>query len=86
MNKIGPTLELCGATDAIFSHELQKYFAFLAFCFLNGLYSKASLPCLIVRGSEIAGMGLQICLNPYLLRRRAFSSKSLANMANDKVK
>ena len=57
MNKIGPTLELCGATDAIFSHELQKYFAFLAFCFLNGLYSKATLPCLIVRGSEIAEMG-----------------------------
>ena len=54
-------MEPCGATDSIFSHELQKQFTF-ALCFLSvvlyGLVtcSKATLLCLILWGSEIVGM------------------------------
>ena len=68
LNKRGPRIESCGATDSTFSHELQKEFTF-ALCFLSvvlfGLVtcSKAALPCLIVWGSEIVGMAVEICLN-----------------------
>ena len=61
-NKSGPRIELCGATDSIFFHELQKEFIF-ALCFLSvvvyGLVtcSKTTLPRLTVRGSKITGMG-----------------------------
>ena len=64
MNKRGSRIEPCGATDSIFSHELQKEFIF-ALCFLSvvlyGLVtcSKATFPCLAVKGSEIAGMGFR---------------------------
>ena len=63
-NKGGPRIELCGATDSIFSHELQKEFIF-ALCFLSvvvyGLVTceKTTLPCLTVRGSKITGMGFR---------------------------
>ena len=63
MNKSGPRIETCGATDSIFSHELQKEFIF-PLCFLSvvlyGLAtcSKATFLCLTVRG-KIEGMGLR---------------------------
>ena len=61
MNKSGPRIDPCGATDSIFSHELEKEFS-LTLCFrsvvLYGLVtcSKATSPCLTLRGKEIAGM------------------------------
>ena len=64
MNKSGPRIETCGATDSIFSHELQKEFIFPIFFFLSvvlyGLVtcSKAFL-FLTVSGKEIAGMGFR---------------------------
>ena len=64
MNKSGPRIEPWGVTDSVFSHELQKEFIF-PLCFLSvvlyGLVacSKAILPCLTVRGKEIAGMGFR---------------------------
>ena len=65
MNKTGPEIGTCGATDITFSHELQKGFIF-RLCFLSvflyGLVtcSKATFPCLTVRGKEIAGIGLNL--------------------------
>ena len=64
MNKRGPRIEPCGATDSIFSHELEKGFIFPV-CFLSvALYGlvtslKAAFQCLIVRGKEIAVMGFR---------------------------
>ena len=64
MNKRGPRIEPCDATDGIFSHEAQKEFIF-PLCFLlavlYGLVTclKATFPCLTVRGKEIAGMGFR---------------------------
>ena len=64
MNKSGPRIEPCGAANSICSHELQKEFIF-PLCFLSvvlyGLVtcSKATFPCLNVRGKEIAGMGFR---------------------------
>ena len=64
MNKSGPRTEACGATDSIFSHEPQKEFV-IPFRFLSvvlyGLAtcSKATFPCLTVKGKEIAGMGIR---------------------------
>ena len=61
---MGGRIELCGATDSIFSQELQREFIF-ALCFLSIVFyglvtcSKATLPCLTARGSEIAGMGFR---------------------------
>ena len=61
LNKSGTRIEPCGATDFVFSHELQKQFTF-AICFVSfilyGLagYSKATLLCLIVWESEIVRM------------------------------
>ena len=57
-------IEPCGATDSIFSHELQKKFTFTLFSVSCSLWSclKATLLCLIVWGSEIVGMG---CRNLY---------------------
>ena len=61
LNKSRTRIEPCGATDFVFSHELQKQFTF-AICFVSfilfGLtgYSKATLLCLIVRESEIVRM------------------------------
>ena len=61
LNKSGTRIEPCGATDFVFSHELQKQFTF-AICFVSfilyGLtgYSKATLLRLIVWESEIVRM------------------------------
>ena len=64
MNKSGPRIETCGATDSIFSHELQKEVIFPLFFLSVVLYglvtcSKATFPCLTERGKEIAGMGFR---------------------------
>ena len=64
MNKRGPRIEPCGATDGIFSHELPKEFIF-PLCFLSvvlyGLVTclKAIFLWLTVKGKEIAGMGFR---------------------------
>ena len=60
MNKTGPRIELCGATDSIFSHELQKEFLFFVFYHLFSMvlqHVQKLLSC--VKGSEIAGMGFR---------------------------
>ena len=81
MNKSGPRIELCRDTDRIFSHELQKEFGF-ALCFLSVLLdglvtcSKATLPCLTVRGGEIAGMGFRNLSKSLIVEEGFFKSNS----------
>ena len=64
MNKRGPRIEPCGATDGIFSHELPKEFIF-PLCFLSvvlyGLVTclKATPSRLTARSNKIVGMGFR---------------------------
>ena len=89
LNKSGTRIEPCGATDFVFSHELQKQFTF-AICFVSfvlyGLagYSKATLLCLIVWESEIVRMGCGN-LSKSLKERMVFSSQNLVKIGKDKV-
>ena len=65
----------------VFSHELQKEFIFpLRFLsvVLNGLVtcSKATFPCLTVKGNEIAGMGFRNFSKSLKEEEGAFKSNS----------
>ena len=82
-HRSGPRIEPCGSTDSIFSHELQKVFIFLLFpiflsAVLYGLVtcSKATLPCLTIRGKEIAGMGFGNLSKPVKGEEGFFNSNS----------
>ena len=78
MNKSGVKIESCGASDSIFSHELEKEFIF-PLCFLSVVFyglvtcSKATFTCLTARGKEIAGMGFRN-LSKYLKGEFFFKS------------
>ena len=79
--KVSGRIEVCGATDSIFSQELQREFIF-ALCFLSIVFyglvacSKATLPCLTVRGSEIAGMSFRNLSKFLKGEERLFKSNS----------
>ena len=65
----------------VFSHELQKEFIFpLRFLsvILNGLVtcSKATFPCLTVKGKEITGMGFRNFSKSLKEEEGAFKSNS----------
>ena len=90
MNKSGPRIETCGATDSIFSHELQKEFIFPLFFLSVALYglvtcSKAVFQFLTIKGKEIAGMSFRN-LSKSLKGEEDFSSQTLVKAKNDKFK